>query len=259
MMTTEDFLQIMTLRGWVLFRGVVDPPFLGRLRQDLERACQRCHALQVEKGLAADTSGTAHHILGRQDSLDEFLERGYLRPYVGAFFDGPYILNSYGGFDNAPETAAYVSRVHRDVRTYTSNFPLMLNMLVLLDDFTNENGATHLLSGSHQISKKPADEFFFSQSERLLGRQGDIALFDSRLWHSAGRNTSNHNRRALTLTFTRPFMKQQLDYPRFLDSQFASRLGPELRQLLGFDACVPANLDEWYQPPRDRFYKADQG
>jgi ectoine hydroxylase-related dioxygenase (phytanoyl-CoA dioxygenase family) len=259
MMTNDDFLRLIQMRGWVLFPGVVDEALLPALREDLQRACQRCRVHQVENGLADDTGGTAHHILGQGDSLDAFFARGDLLPYIQAFLGGPCILNSYGGFANAPNTQAYVTRVHRDVRTYTPGFPLMLNMLVMLDDFTAENGATHLLTGSHHLPEKPDDPFFFAHSDRLLGHAGDIALFDSRLWHSAGHNSSRQSRRALTLTFTRPFVKPQVDYPRFVSAEYAERLGPELRQLLGFKARVPASLDEWYQPVQSRFYQPDQG
>jgi ectoine hydroxylase-related dioxygenase (phytanoyl-CoA dioxygenase family) len=63
----------------------------------------------------------------------------------------------------------------------------------------------------------------------------------------------------LTLGFTRPFMKQQLDYPRALGYDRSETLSPALRQLLGYNARVPVSLDEWYQPPDRRLYKRDQG
>jgi len=84
-------------------------------------------------------------------------------------------------------------------------------------------------------------------------------MFDSNLWHAAGINRSDRPRRALTLAFTRPFMKQQLDYPRALGYARREALSPTLRQLLGYNARVPASLDEWYQPPDKRLYKREQG
>ena len=90
-------------------------------------------------------------------------------------------------------------------------------------------------------------------------RAGSIVVFDSNLWHAAGENKTERPRRALTLAFTRPFVKQQLDYPRALGVERAATLSPELRQLLGYNARVPASLDEWYQPPERRMYRRDQG
>ncbi len=84
-------------------------------------------------------------------------------------------------------------------------------------------------------------------------------MFNSNLWHAAGVNRSDRPRRALTLAFTRPFVKQQLDYPRALGYDRGDSFSPALRQLLGYNARVPSSLDEWYQPLDKRLYKRDQG
>ena len=90
-------------------------------------------------------------------------------------------------------------------------------------------------------------------------RPDSIVVFDSNFWHAAGVNRSDRPRRALTLAFTRPFIKQQLDYARSLGYERGESLSPTLRQLLGYNARVPASLDEWYQPPDKRMYQRDQG
>jgi len=129
----------------------------------------------------------------------------------------------------------------------------------MLDDFTEENGATYLLSGSHRMREKPADEIFFKDAVRATGPAGTMVVFDSNLWHAAGVNRTECPRRALTLAFTRPFIKPQLDYPRALGYDRGPSFSPALRQLLGYNARVPTSLDEWYQPPEHRLYRHDQG
>ena len=100
---------------------------------------------------------------------------------------------------------------------------------------------------------------FFKHASRAFGKAGDILLFDSRVWHAAGVNRSQSTRRGLTLTFTRGFFKQQIDFPRFLGEDYVKDASPEIRQVLGFDARMPASLDEFYQPPEKRTYKPGQG
>lgn len=258
-MTVAEFLTLVRMRGWVRFPSVLSAEFTMQLASDLEAAYQDCREHQISKGMDAGTYGTAHHLLGRGNSLDALLRQRTLHQYLSSFFEGPYILNSYGGVLNHPGQSAYVSRIHRDVRTFLPGSPLMINMLVMLDRFTKENGATHVLTGSNHIPERPADEFFFRYADRFLGEAGDIVLFDSNVWHAAGENRTTQVRRALTLTFTRPFMKPQLDYPRYLPADYVQNLDEHLRQVLGFKARVPTNLDEWYQPPASRFYQPDQG
>jgi ectoine hydroxylase-related dioxygenase (phytanoyl-CoA dioxygenase family) len=135
----------------------------------------------------------------------------------------------------------------------------MINVLVMLDPFTAENGATHLLEGSHLGREKPTDEVFFRDAVRAVGPAGTVVLFNSNLWHAAGENRNGEPRRALTLTLTPPYFKQQCDYPRMLGYNRAEKFSQHLRQILGYNSRVPADLEEWYRPPENRLYQLDQG
>lgn len=259
MISPEEFDFVMQARGWVLFESVVDDELLDRIPQGMAGAYERCREVQTRNGVLESTTGTSHHVVGVRDSLDDFLRRRYLLPYIERYLGGKCILNSYGAFTNEPTDAGYFNAVHRDVRSFNPGPPLMLNLLVMVDEFTLANGATYMLTGSQHVEAKPSDEIFYRYAERLIGPRGSIALFDSRLWHAAGRNTTQRARRILTQTFTRPFYKSQVDYPRFVSAEYAATLDEEMRQLLGFNARMPASLDEWYQPPEKRYYKKDQG
>jgi hypothetical protein len=252
------FDYVIQTRGWMLFESVVPAELLDRMRRDIAKHVERCGRLQVAAGIAPAPDGTAHHALGENDSLDEFLARRFLAPFVGRFFDdAPYILHAFNPVTVAPGTRTYLHRIHRDVGTHAGSFRLLLNMLVMVDDFTTDNGATHILSGSHVSRDQPPDDIFWRHAERIIGRAGSIVLFDSNLWHAAGVNVSGHRRLALTLSFSRPFYKPQMDYARFLGPEYGARLSEDLRQLLGYHAQVPVDYREWYRPAATRLYRSD--
>ena len=257
-MNAADYLYLMRTRGWVLFPDVIEPALLDRLGPDLDRAIDRSRAVQRSNGLPPDPSGVAHHVLGTGDSLDELLGRRYLIDEIEAYLGGRAILNSYGGVANHQESNAYFKVPHRDVRMYTPGFPMMITMLAMLDDFTTDNGATYVLTASHQSPERPSDEIFQQFADRLLGTRGSIALFDANIWHAAGSNRTTKIRRCVTLTFTRPFFKPQVDYPRMVGEEYLASADEGTRQLLGMNARMPSSLEEWYQPKEKRFYQADQ-
>jgi ectoine hydroxylase-related dioxygenase (phytanoyl-CoA dioxygenase family) len=45
-------------------------------------------------------------------------------------------------------TKTYTENIHRDIRSFTGSNKLWLNTLIMLDDSTEDNGATWLLEGS---------------------------------------------------------------------------------------------------------------
>ena len=243
----------------MVVENAVPADFVAQLRRDLDAAHAAQRAIQIANGVGEGTDGTVHHLPLAGGSFLEFLDRRYCGDVLDAFFGGPYVLNTFGGVLNLPRDLSYVGRVHRDLRTFSGDMPLMAQLLVMLDDFTAENGATYLLGGSHRLAEKPSDEVFFRDAIRTIAPAGSIVVFNSNLWHAAGPNQSTGQRRALTIAFTKPFIKPQLDYPRALGYERAEALSPVLRQVLGYNARVPTSLDEWYQPPDKRLYQRNQG
>ena len=253
------FRVAMARQGWIGFERMVDRDLLEGLRDDLSLAQVTCDRVRRANGVAQDADGTMHHLLGQGESFLEFLAAVDLDAHVEGFFGGKFVLNSYGGVNNARDASSYVGRVHRDLRSFSGHVPRMLNVLVMVDDFTVANGATWLLSGSHLADARPAEEAFFDAAARAIGRAGDILVFDSNLWHAAGRNETDAPRRALTLTLTPPFIKPQMDYVRVLGAERVAALPERLRQIIGYHARIPASLDDWYQPPEKRMYRPGQG
>jgi ectoine hydroxylase-related dioxygenase (phytanoyl-CoA dioxygenase family) len=259
-MEFSAFDALMDSQGWVVFERVVPATLVARMKADVAAKEAVCAEWMHRRGLAA-TEGAAHHILGGDTSLDEFMCALYLDAYLERWFGGPYILNSFGASVTraGADGSSYLAQMHRDLRSFSNGYHLLLNMLVMLDDFRLENGATYVLSGSHRSATRPEIDDFRARAERLTGMAGSIALFDSNLWHAAGANRSDAARSALTLTFSRPFFKQQMDYPRFLGEDYMAAVPERVRQVLGYYARTPSSYDEWYRPRETRMYRADQG
>jgi ectoine hydroxylase-related dioxygenase (phytanoyl-CoA dioxygenase family) len=245
-------------RGWALFPGQLTERDLVAIGEDLERIYRACRAVQLRNGVGGDMEGTAHHVLGYGGAIDRFVNHLPLYETIERHFGGKVIILNAGAVLNPPNAAAYTSRPHRDIRAFSPRYPLSLNMLVMLDDFTVENGATRLLPGSHLMPEMASDTAFARDAVSVTGKAGDIVLFDSLVVHAAGPNRSESSRRALTLCFGRPFMKPQMDWPRFLSAEAEAGLTGRGRQLLGYDARVATSLDEYYQPPERWTFKADQ-
>jgi ectoine hydroxylase-related dioxygenase (phytanoyl-CoA dioxygenase family) len=257
--SVDEFDQAIARDGWIILEGALDSQLRARICDELTAAYQVNRDVQLRNGVGEGTDGAVHHLPCQGGAFIELLEKNPCAPFLQRFFGGAYILNTFGGVLNLPGKLSYVGGVHRDIRSFGGDLRLMGQMLVMLDDFTEANGATYMLTGSHTSPVRPDDAEFFAHAERAVAPAGSIVMFDSNLWHAAGANSTGESRRALTLAFTRPFMKQQLDYPRALGWEAVNAMSPALRQVLGYNARVPSSLDEWYQPPDRRFYKRDQG
>ncbi|WP_183564211.1 phytanoyl-CoA dioxygenase family protein [Mucilaginibacter sp. SP1R1] len=257
--TLDDFKDAMDDYGWVVYTNALEPDFVDQINDDLIVAHQYRRRIQEKNGISANMDGTLHHLLERENFALRFLEKMYCNDEISYFLSGNYILNGINAVIHVKQAHPYLSNMHRDVRTFMKDTKLLVQMIVTLDDFTVENGATYFLSGSHKADLRPDENYFYGHANRAVAPKGSVIIFNSNIWHAAGENTTAAPRRALTLGFTRPFFKQQMDYPRFLGYDFVAGLSPSLRQVIGYNARTPENLDEYYQPPHLRMYQRDQG
>jgi hypothetical protein len=259
MVNLATFQETMRTRGWMVIERFVEAPFVARMLSDLERAYGICRGHQIKNGVDAVTEGTLHHLIGQGDTFIELIDRMEpLMPHLEWYFRGKFILNSFGG-NILKKSSSYANAIHRDIRTYSGDMPLLLNTLLTLDDFTVENGATFLMTGGHRLAEKPTDQQFYAVAQQAVAPAGSLLLFDSNLWHAAGVNQTDRARRSVTPMYCKPFMKQQFDYPRAVGYDQLDQLSELRRQLLGYYSRVPATLDEWYQPPERRMYRPGQG
>lgn len=259
-LSMDDYIAQMSDVGWVVIPAAVDGDLVGRMLEDIEKSWKTCRAIMERNGVANDAELTVHHLIGQQQSFLDFIDDiEPLIPYLEHYFQGKFILNSFGGAINTKGRTSYAQRIHRDIRSFSGDMPLLLNTLVMLDEFTPENGATWMMSGSHKAAEKPSEETFRSNAKQAIGPAGSILIFNSNVWHAGGNNQTDRPRRSVTPMFCKPFIKQQFDYPRAVGYERANELKPHVRQVLGYNARVPATLDEWYQPPALRMYHGDQG
>jgi ectoine hydroxylase-related dioxygenase (phytanoyl-CoA dioxygenase family) len=260
-MKTENIIELED-QGYTIIRNLIDDNWLDLLRDGLDKAFIEHRQTQLNNGNDIHTDGVALHVLLSNPIFISFLEElqntGFFKFLSESFFDSKCIINSFSGLDNLPNQPNFSAIVHRDLRFYSGDFPIMLNCLLMVDDFTIENGGTYLLPYSHLNKRKPSDEEFFQTAIQAVGKKGDMLIFNANVWHSSAPNTTQDHRRAIPITVSKSFMKQLLDYPRAIGYDKIDEFSFELQQLLGYHSRVPASLDEWYQPESKRFYKKDQ-
>jgi ectoine hydroxylase-related dioxygenase (phytanoyl-CoA dioxygenase family) len=110
--------------------------------------------------------------------------------------------------------------------------PFIANTLIALDDFTEANGATRIVPGSHLWTKplNPDEDVICAEMPA-----GSLLVFDGALWHAGGGNsTENQRRRSINLNFNLSWLRQQEN--QYIGIPRDTWLGmPErLQRLLGF-------------------------
>lgn len=114
-------------------------------------------------------------------------------------------------------------------------YAVVCNTMWPLTDFTEENGGTRFVPGSHQPGSHPKGaELFETESIGAEAPAGSAIIFDGRLWHGTGANLTDKPRVGLLAYFCRPFIRQQENQCLSLLPEVYKKLNDEERALLGF-------------------------
>ena len=244
-------------KGFTVVRGAVEPSLAAAWRDGL--------AVLVAEQRAAMTERTAiddymvHNPMLSNPTFYGAIEHPAVVAALDTFLTDTSLVYAFTTSSMPAGGSNYSRRVHVDCPRVIPGYITNLGVIIALDDFTAENGATYFLPGSFERLDAPTDDEFFAGAERVFPARGDLVVFNARTFHYGGLNTTDDDRHALTINACRSFMRQRFDYPRLIGEEAARSFSPTLRRVLGFDVRVPATMEEYYLPEDQRLYKANQG
>jgi ectoine hydroxylase-related dioxygenase (phytanoyl-CoA dioxygenase family) len=120
------------------------------------------------------------------------------------------------------------------------NFTLSIQSAWMLDDFTEDNGATHVVRGSHTTQRKPpAGRDGLPDEVVLEGPAGSLAIWLSQTWHRHGANVTDAPRCGVIVQYGRSWVKPFVDLRSPMTADQARTFSPRLRYLLGCNASPP--------------------
>jgi len=104
------------------------------------------------------------------------------------------------------------------------------NSIWLLDDFTEKNGATRIVPGTHTLNHLPQDVLENLESTHpnevlITAPAGTVFIFNSHVWHGGTTNQTNKIRRSIHSYFCANDQPQQIDQRRYILQSTKERIG----------------------------------
>jgi ectoine hydroxylase-related dioxygenase (phytanoyl-CoA dioxygenase family) len=127
--------------------------------------------------------------------------------------------------------------IHRDQWAFDffpfpSGYEVQCNTLWAMTDFSEENGATRVIPGSHLREDKL--EFKADDTEPAEMEAGSALFYTGALYHGGGANRSNETRVGLNVTYARGWLRQEENQYLTVPHDVARELDPDLLRMIGY-------------------------
>jgi hypothetical protein len=256
--TVDEHLYSIETRGYSLIPGFLERSICERLRELLGGALA---AYKPRPGIERSELDRylLHDLLCQDVRFARLLEDPRLQQLLAPLLGEHWIMYAFTSSSLPPRGVNYGRRIHVDSPRWAPGYAFNVGLIWALDSFTRANGGTEVLPGSHHSPAAPEPEVFERNCTQIECEIGSLVVFHARLHHRTGVNRTDAWRHSLTMNCCRSFMKQRMDWVRFVPAAIAERLNAQARRLLGYDTRLPASLDELFLPEVERLYKPNQG
>jgi ectoine hydroxylase-related dioxygenase (phytanoyl-CoA dioxygenase family) len=262
MTTIDEHVARIEKDGFTIVEDAIEPALVDRLVAAID-------GLHAELAVAPATNlfeGLAtlrvYNLLARGKVFEEVPVHERVLPIVERVLDQGCLVSSVSSITIMPGERS--QPIHADdqlIPLPKPHVPIVCNSMWALTDFTEENGATRILPGTHKADRSP--EVSLDDEPRGIAavmKKGSVLVFDGSVWHGGGANRSGERRMGLAMNYCAGWMRQQENQQLGIPLEIAKGFSPRLRKLAGFglykrllghiDKCSPVDLLDGTGPRR---------
>jgi ectoine hydroxylase-related dioxygenase (phytanoyl-CoA dioxygenase family) len=128
-------------------------------------------------------------------------------------------------------------QIHRDQWAFDffpfpSGYEVQCNTIWAMNDFTEANGATRVIPGSHRLEDRR--EFAYEDTEPATMPAGSVLFYTGSLYHGAGANRCDDVRYGLNITYAVSWLRQEENQYLSCPPEIARELPDDLLRLMGY-------------------------
>ncbi len=219
--------------GFTIVENAIEPALVDALNAALERLERELDARPAMNGFEGHRTVRIYNLLAHGVPFAVVPVHGNVLPVIEGVLDAGCLISSLSSIAIDPGEAA--QPIHADDMVIPLDKPhraIVCNSMWALTDFTDANGATRLVPGSH---KKPSPDYG-GQYDTVPGamKKGSVLIWDGALWHGGGANTTDKRRTGIAMNYCAGFIRQQENQQLGLPPDLVKTFTPRLQELIGY-------------------------
>ena len=221
--------------GYCVVEGVLDRDTVGRIRAELTTLFATTPYGRDD--FEGHRTRRIYSLFAKTRVLDDLATHPLVLDVLDRVL-GPAQLSAPTGIEIGPGEVA--QGLHPDDAIYPSPRPhaeLVVNVMWPFDDFTEANGATRIVPGSHRwVDELPSPA---TETVSVCMPAGSVLIYRGSLWHGGGANSTSRERIGVVMHYAAAWLRPVENHVLAVPRATVATLSLKLQELLGYNVYPP--------------------
>ena len=232
----DDVVAAIKEDGFALVERLIDADRAAGIRKELSEVLEKTP--EGRNAFEGFSTRRIYALFAKTRVFDDLATHPLVLGVLDGVLGESYQLSAPTGIEIGPGEKAQV--LHTDDGIYPIARPhdeLVLNMMWALDDFTEANGATRIVPGSHKWVDQRPDE----RTETIMAEMqaGSVLFFAGSMFHGGGANNTDRPRFGTILEYVVGWLRPQENHVLAVPKDIVRDLPERLQELLGYNIHPP--------------------
>jgi ectoine hydroxylase-related dioxygenase (phytanoyl-CoA dioxygenase family) len=231
---TAEHVRRIAEQGYTIVADAIADDLVDALVEDLDRLEAELSAEPAHNSFEGEHTVRIYNLLARSPLYQAIPVHPAVLPVVEGVLDPGCLVSSLSSIAIDPgETAQPIHADDQLIPLPKPHPPVVCNTMWALTDFTEANGATRIVPGTHLADCSPDYGHPYDSVPAEMSR-GSVLIWHGSLWHGGGANATARRRTGIAMNYCAGYIRQQenqqLGVPPALVKTFPRRL----QELVGY-------------------------
>ena len=232
--TLDAHVERIARDGYTIVEDAIEPDLIAALDDDLRRLELALAIRPARNPFEGTRTLRIYNLLVHGSLYQRIPVHAGVLPLVERILDPGCLVSSLSSIAILPGEEA--QPIHADDQLIPIPKPhvaLVCNSMWAITDFTDDNGATRVIPGSHLRDHSPV---FGSQHDSIpaVMPRGSVLVYHGSLWHGGGANRTGERRVGIAMNYCAGYLRQQENQQLGIPRSIARGFSPRLRELVGY-------------------------
>lgn len=232
-MDTAGHVERIRRDGYTVVENAIDLDLIEALNASLDQLERELDVKPAMNGFEGHKTVRIYNLLQFGAPFTSVPVHASVLPIVEQVLDSGCLISSLSSIAIDPGEVA--QPIHADdmvIPLAKPHIPIVCNSMWALTDFTDANGATRLVPGSH-VRDNPVYGGTYETVPAAM-KKGSVLIWDGALWHGGGANRTDKRRMGIAMNYCAGFIRQQENQQLGLKPGLVKTFSPRLQELIGY-------------------------